>query len=356
MHAEETLSTLSYASRAKNIHNAPTVHMDPREAALAAMRREVRLLRTENAFLREQLVLASGDRTLASLDGPSLLETPASQSPPPMTGLPPGSAASSPSAAAALPAQSVLVPVPTAAVQDGVPAGPQQDAARRLADAQRLLGVLANENARLAVENDRLRAGGLQVAGDYSGAVEEVEWLQAKLARLEASLLGAGDAGTSRDALVEESERFCNDSREGLEERKEGDEEAILNSKSGDAVQLAESIPSPAHYANGPPALALQDDGSLPPLTSVAGSELHSNGVQGAGLRETLEEPLPSVVVAAEEGDESCHAEGTDGLDQEGNSRNAHSVVAKDKLPGSPHARAAEGEEGRQVLRDIEMA
>lgn len=52
---EETLSTLSYATRAKHIANRPTVQYDPREAQIAMLRREIELLRQENSLLKEQL-------------------------------------------------------------------------------------------------------------------------------------------------------------------------------------------------------------------------------------------------------------------------------------------------------------
>ncbi|KAF6263170.1 Kif12 type kinesin-like protein [Scenedesmus sp. NREL 46B-D3] len=51
----EDVSTLSYATRAKNIHNRPTVQYDPREAQISLLRREIELLRQENGLLREQL-------------------------------------------------------------------------------------------------------------------------------------------------------------------------------------------------------------------------------------------------------------------------------------------------------------
>lgn len=187
-HMDETLSTLSYASRAKNIRNAPTLQMDPHEAALTALRREMRLLRTENAFLREQLIFTSQ----AKVDAPALLPSSHAHgsqmmnSPAQSQLLPPGSASPSPSGAATLPAKSVMVPF----FHDHSPE--LSDITQRLVETQRLLTTLASDNARLAVENDRLRAGGLQVAGDYSGAVEEVEWLRAKLARLEARLFVGG--------------------------------------------------------------------------------------------------------------------------------------------------------------------
>jgi hypothetical protein len=52
---EETLSTLLYATRTKNIHNRPTVQYDPKEAQISLLRREIELLRQENGLLREQL-------------------------------------------------------------------------------------------------------------------------------------------------------------------------------------------------------------------------------------------------------------------------------------------------------------
>ena len=49
------MSTLSYATRAKNIQNRPVVQYDPKEQQIASLRREIDLLRQENAYLREQL-------------------------------------------------------------------------------------------------------------------------------------------------------------------------------------------------------------------------------------------------------------------------------------------------------------
>ena len=50
MHVEETLSTLSYATRAKNIQNRPSVQYDPEEAQAATYRREIGLLRQVCSF------------------------------------------------------------------------------------------------------------------------------------------------------------------------------------------------------------------------------------------------------------------------------------------------------------------
>ncbi|OQR87285.1 tRNA uridine 5-carboxymethylaminomethyl modification enzyme gidA [Achlya hypogyna] len=52
---EDTLSTLNYATRAKNIQNKPTVQTDPKESLIAGLRHENQLLRSENAVLKQQL-------------------------------------------------------------------------------------------------------------------------------------------------------------------------------------------------------------------------------------------------------------------------------------------------------------
>ncbi|GFU53534.1 kinesin-like protein KIF12 [Nephila pilipes] len=56
----ETLNTLRYASRAKKIRTKPMVRMDPREQLIISLKREVRVLRMENSFLRQQLHLDNG--------------------------------------------------------------------------------------------------------------------------------------------------------------------------------------------------------------------------------------------------------------------------------------------------------
>lgn len=52
---EETLSTLAYATRAKNIQSIPSFHLNALDVTVAALKREIRMLRTENALLKEQL-------------------------------------------------------------------------------------------------------------------------------------------------------------------------------------------------------------------------------------------------------------------------------------------------------------
>ncbi|XP_076434848.1 kinesin-like protein KIF12 [Babylonia areolata] len=52
----ETMNTLRYASRAKKIKSSkPTVKMDPREKLIMNLKREIKVLRSENHYLRQQL-------------------------------------------------------------------------------------------------------------------------------------------------------------------------------------------------------------------------------------------------------------------------------------------------------------
>ncbi|XP_033230766.1 kinesin-like protein KIF12 [Belonocnema kinseyi] len=57
--ASETLNTLRYASRTKKIRTKPIVVMDPREALIISLKREVNALQTENDHLRAALHLGS---------------------------------------------------------------------------------------------------------------------------------------------------------------------------------------------------------------------------------------------------------------------------------------------------------
>ncbi|KAG7188164.1 hypothetical protein KM043_013382 [Ampulex compressa] len=57
--ANETLNTLRYAARAKKIRTKPIVVMDPREALILSLKREVAALQTENDYLRTTLHLGN---------------------------------------------------------------------------------------------------------------------------------------------------------------------------------------------------------------------------------------------------------------------------------------------------------
>nr|XP_027194369.1 kinesin-like protein KIF12 [Dermatophagoides pteronyssinus] len=51
--SQETISTLRYASRAKRVRMNPVVQMDPRELLILSLKREIRILRMENQYLRQ---------------------------------------------------------------------------------------------------------------------------------------------------------------------------------------------------------------------------------------------------------------------------------------------------------------
>jgi hypothetical protein len=78
---EDSLSTLNYATRAKNIHNKPAVQVDPVELELSNLRHENHVLRTENDALRLRLQLAgptSSQSTNQLQRQPSLASIPSS--------------------------------------------------------------------------------------------------------------------------------------------------------------------------------------------------------------------------------------------------------------------------------------
>lgn len=52
---EETLSTLSYATRTMNIKNKPVIQMEEKDQVIYGLQRERDILRLENQYLREQI-------------------------------------------------------------------------------------------------------------------------------------------------------------------------------------------------------------------------------------------------------------------------------------------------------------
>ena len=59
-YAEETMSTLNYATRAMNIKNKPVIQMDNKEQIIFNVKREIQLLKLENEYLKEQLQRVTG--------------------------------------------------------------------------------------------------------------------------------------------------------------------------------------------------------------------------------------------------------------------------------------------------------
>ena len=60
VYIEETLSTLNYACRTMNIKNKPVIQMDPKEQIIFNQRREIQLLKLENAYLKDTLSQNNG--------------------------------------------------------------------------------------------------------------------------------------------------------------------------------------------------------------------------------------------------------------------------------------------------------
>ncbi|XP_011167259.1 kinesin-like protein KIF12 isoform X2 [Solenopsis invicta] len=66
--ASETLNTLRYAARAKKISTKPIIVMDPREALILSLKREVGALQTENEHLRMTLHLSNEAQNMIRSD------------------------------------------------------------------------------------------------------------------------------------------------------------------------------------------------------------------------------------------------------------------------------------------------
>uniref|UniRef100_A0A1B6MUI6 Kinesin motor domain-containing protein n=1 Tax=Graphocephala atropunctata TaxID=36148 RepID=A0A1B6MUI6_9HEMI len=72
----ETLNTLRYAARAKKIRTKPIVVMDPREALIVSLKREVAALQEENEHLRTALHLSAEYVADSSRENKLQLKTP----------------------------------------------------------------------------------------------------------------------------------------------------------------------------------------------------------------------------------------------------------------------------------------
>jgi hypothetical protein len=61
---DETTSTLNYASRAMNIKNKPVLQVDAKEQVIFNLKREIKLLKLENQYLKEQVSRLNGGRPI----------------------------------------------------------------------------------------------------------------------------------------------------------------------------------------------------------------------------------------------------------------------------------------------------
>jgi kinesin family protein 12 len=61
VYADETLSTLNYATRTMNIKNKPVIKMDAKEQIKYNLKREIQLLQMQNNFLRQEYMKVTGE-------------------------------------------------------------------------------------------------------------------------------------------------------------------------------------------------------------------------------------------------------------------------------------------------------
>jgi kinesin family protein 12 len=64
VYADETISTLNYATRTMNIKNKPILQMDAKEQIIFNLKREIQLLRMENTYLKEQVTRLNGGQPI----------------------------------------------------------------------------------------------------------------------------------------------------------------------------------------------------------------------------------------------------------------------------------------------------
>ena len=64
MWAEETISTLNYATRTMNIKNKPIIQMDAKEQIIYNLKREIHLLKIENDYLKDQIYRLNGGKPI----------------------------------------------------------------------------------------------------------------------------------------------------------------------------------------------------------------------------------------------------------------------------------------------------
>jgi kinesin family member 12 len=63
-YAEETLSTMNYASRAMNIKNKPVLQMDAKDQIINTLKKEIQLLKMENEFLQSACAQLNGGQKI----------------------------------------------------------------------------------------------------------------------------------------------------------------------------------------------------------------------------------------------------------------------------------------------------
>ena len=198
---EETLSTLTYATRAKNIINAPAVHTTAGSggagsgagagADVNALRKEVEALKAENATLRAVLASAGfgGELSLDGLGlGASVLSGGAYTSHL-LPGVGPRPQATQ---ARGLPLFSGSLHDVRSTTEDAalLAALPREELMSRLDDVRGTLAGLSVAAAQSAAENEALRVARNEMQAQHAAAVAQAGELAAKLHDLEAVFMG----------------------------------------------------------------------------------------------------------------------------------------------------------------------
>ena len=64
VYTDETISTLNYATRTMNIKNKPIIMMDDKEKIIFNLKREIKLMKMENEYLKEQVTRLNGGQPI----------------------------------------------------------------------------------------------------------------------------------------------------------------------------------------------------------------------------------------------------------------------------------------------------
>ena len=140
---DESIKTLRYAARTKHIRNKPIIMLDPRDKLVADLRREIDMLRKENAYLREEQAAAPASARSPAVELPSLASARSSRPPP-----------------RARPPSANLEP---------------REAVSRLAEAESVIAEYMKENDAIKLENHRLSEWQQQMSRDHANAIRSVD-------------------------------------------------------------------------------------------------------------------------------------------------------------------------------------
>lgn len=239
-HTEETLNTLHYASRARNIINRPTASEDPTQALVGRLRHQNETLRKENGFLRgklgmpldyqipglERMTLEDACDGASDLEHRSNRESPPGESPPRPAvrggargealrkprrpGGPNGDPGADPKSRHNLDGE----------LMGSVPIDPQfegmnkADLASRVARAEQLLANQMENCRQLEAENDELRGSKQLLEMEHRTALEDKEELTNRLDSLEHAFLTEQDEAADAFGFPDGRDFFGNLGRE----------------------------------------------------------------------------------------------------------------------------------------------